>query len=376
MKVARLHGVRDVRVSEERAPEPAPERHSLVRVTAVGLCGSDLHWFAAGGIGDARLDRPLVLGHEAAGVIEGGPRHGERVAIDPAIACGACALCHEGHRNLCLRIRFAGHGAQDGALREYLTWPDELLHPLPDALTDADGAMLEPLGVAVHALDLAHVRVGATVGIFGCGPIGLLLVQAVRAAGATTVLAVDPLPHRREAAHRLGADLVAAPRDIPDPAALARRAGGDRHGVHVAIEAAGTDAAVDLAVAAARPGARVVLAGIPDDDRSSFSASQARRKGLTLLLSRRMKDVYPRAIDLVKSGRVDVRTLVSAAYPLERATEAFAAAAARTGLKLIVAPADSTPGAAPPRNQSPGRMPTTPAPPIATSRWRSGDAIG
>lgn len=338
MKVARLHGVRNVRLSEEPDPGPPPAGHSLVRVTAVGLCGSDLHWFAEGGIGDARLAAPLVLGHEAAGVIEGGPRHGERVAIDPAIPCGACALCHEGHRNLCLNIRFSGHGAQDGMLREFLLWPDEMLHPLPDDLTAADGAMLEPLGVAVHAVDLGHIRIGETVGVFGCGPIGLLIMQAARAAGATTIVAVDPLPHRREAARRLGADLVVAPDEATDPATLAARAGGDPHGMHVTFEAAGTDAAIDLAVEAARPGARVVLAGIPDDDRSSFAASHARRKGLTILLSRRMKEVYPRATALVRSGRVDVRSVVSASYPLDRVAEAFDAAVDRTGLKVIVEP--------------------------------------
>jgi L-iditol 2-dehydrogenase len=308
-------------------------------VTAVGLCGSDLHWYAEAGIGDARLDRPLVLGHEFAGVIESGPRHGERVAVDPAIPCGTCEICREGHRNLCVRIRFAGQGQQDGALREFLAWPTDLLHPLPDDLSDADGAMLEPLGVAVHALDLGHVRLGATVGVFGCGPIGLLLLQAARAAGAATVIAVDPLPHRLDAARRLGADLVATPDEVPDAGALARHAGGDRYGVHVAFEAAGTDDAVDLAIAAARPGARVVLAGIPDDDRTSFSASQARRKGLTILLSRRMKDVYPRVTHLARSGRVDVRSLVTATYPLAAVDKAFEVAGSRAGLKVLVSPA-------------------------------------
>ncbi len=335
--MARLHGVGDIRLTDEPVPA-VPPGHSLVRVTAVGLCGSDLHWYSEAGIGDARLDRPLVIGHEFAGVLEGGSRHGERVAVDPAIPCGDCEICREGNRNLCVRIRFAGHGHQDGALREFLAWPTALLHPLPDALSDADGAMLEPLGVAVHALDLGAVRVGTSVGIFGCGPIGLLLLQAVRAAGASTVIAVDPLPHRLDAARRLGADLVAAPDEVRDPAVLAQRAGGDRYGVHVAFEAAGTEGAVDLAIAAARPGARVVLAGIPNDDRTGFSASQARRKGLTILLSRRMKDVYPRATSLVRSGRVDVGCLVTATYPLENVDKAFEAAAARTGLKVIVAP--------------------------------------
>ena len=156
MRAARLHAVGDLRLTDEPIPVPGPGE-SLVRVTAVGICGSDLHWWGEGGIGDATLSRPLVLGHEAAGVIADGPRQGERVAIDPAIVDGTCRLCREGYRNLCLHIRFAGHGGQDGAMREYLAWPSELLHPLPDELSDAGGAILEPLGVAIHAADLGHL---------------------------------------------------------------------------------------------------------------------------------------------------------------------------------------------------------------------------
>src|SRR5438477_6581856 len=204
MRAARLYGAGDLRVADE--PEPAAEPgQELVRVTAVGICGSDLHWWDEAGIGDAVITSPLVLGHEAAGVIEAGPRRGARVAIDPAIPCGACRPCRDGYRNLCTRIRFAGHGSQDGAMREFMAWPDHLLHHLPDGITDAGGAVLEPLGVAIHALDLGHVRLGAAVAVVGCGPIGLLLTQVLRVAGAGPVPAFDPLPPRRAAAVRRSA---------------------------------------------------------------------------------------------------------------------------------------------------------------------------
>jgi L-iditol 2-dehydrogenase len=330
--VARLHGPGDVRIGDEARPEPEPGQ-SLVRVTAVGLCGSDLHWYDEGGIGDARLERPLVIGHELAGVVAAGPRRGQRVAVDPAIACGRCRLCRAGHHNLCPDMRFAGHGHCDGGLREYLAWPDELLHPLPDEIGDAEGALLEPLGVALHALDLGHVRVGATVAVVGCGPIGLLLVRAARLAGAVTVLAVDPLDHRREAALRLGADHAWTPPTVPD------RVGATVDlGVDVAFEVAGTDDAVDTAVLTARPGARVVLVGIPDGDTTTFRASVARRKGLTLALARRMNHAYPRAIDLVRRGLIDVSPLVTERYPLPEAASALAAATTRRGLKVVVTP--------------------------------------
>jgi L-iditol 2-dehydrogenase len=333
MLVARLHGVSDVRLTDEPTPEPGPGE-SLVRVTAVGLCGSDLHWYTEGGIGDARLDRPLVAGHEFAGVIAGGPRDGQPVAVDPAIPCETCEACRDGYRNLCPRIRFAGHSDLDGALREYLAWPTAHLYPLPDPLSAADGAMLEPLGVALHALDLGHVRVAATVAVVGCGPIGLMLTQLAKVAGASRVLAVEPLPHRLAVATRYGADAAATPAEA-DPAWWRDAAG---RGVDVAFEVAGTDAAVETALTAVRPGGRVVLVGIPGDDRTSFPASLARRKGVTIALSRRMNDVYPRAIRLVEQGRLDVSSLVTDRYPLEQVGKALDAAKERGGLKVIVEP--------------------------------------
>ncbi len=330
MLVARLHGIADLRITDE--PPPAVEAGmSLVRVTAVGICGSDLHWWSEGGIGDAVIDRPLVPGHEAAGVIETGPRRGERVAIDPAIPCGHCELCLRGYRNLCVNIRFSGHGTLDGAMAEFIAWPSHLLPALPDALTDPDGALLEPLGVAIHSVDLGHLRLAESAAVVGCGPIGLLLIQLLRAAGAGTVIAFDPLPHRQQAARRLGADQALDP-DGVDEARLVELTG---IGVDVAFEMAGTDAAVQLAVTAVRPGGRVVLGGIPGDDNIRLKASVARRKGLTIALVRRMNDTYPRAIRLAATGKVDL-SIVSHQFPLVQAADAMSLAASRQGLKTIV----------------------------------------
>ena len=147
---ARLHSAGEIRLHDEPAPTAGPDE-TLVRVTAVGLCGSDLHWFGEAGIGDARLARPLVLGHEFAGLTE----TGRRVAVDPAIPCERCEFCREGNANLCADLRFAGHDRQDGGLREQLAWPERCLYPIPDSLSDADGAMLEPLGVMPVAARMA-----------------------------------------------------------------------------------------------------------------------------------------------------------------------------------------------------------------------------
>jgi L-iditol 2-dehydrogenase len=322
-----------LRLHDEPEPEIGPSE-SLLRVTAVGVCGSDLHWFSESGIGDAKLTHPLVLGHEIAAEIASGPDKGKRVAVDPAISCESCEFCLEGNPNLCDNLRFAGHGTNDGAMRDFLSWPTRCLYPIPDSISDADGAMLEPLGVAIHAVDLAHLKPGMTVAVLGCGPIGLLTLQVARAAGATQIIATDKLPHRLEAARALGATAVFLAADGQENDEV-RAASGER-GVDVAFEAAGENPAVETAIAVVRKGGRVLLSGIPSDDRTAFTASKARRKGLTIKLVRRMKQTYPRAIRLVESGRVDVRSLVTHRFPLTASREAFAVAERREGIKVII----------------------------------------
>jgi L-iditol 2-dehydrogenase len=216
-------------------------------------------------------------------------------------------------------------------MRELMAWPADLLHPLPDTVTDADGALLEPLGVAIHSMDLGHLPFAGTASVVGCGPIGLLLIGVLKAAGASSVLAVEPLAHRRAAASRYGADLVA------DPGAMDLRELTGA-GVDVAFEAAGSDEAVRVAVESVRPGGRVVLAGIPGDDAIRFQASVARRKGLTIAMVRRMNHVYPRAISLAARGVVDLGALVSMRAGLGEVKEAFGEAARRTGLKVLIEP--------------------------------------
>lgn len=335
MKVLRLHGTGDLRLQDEPEPSPGPGE-ALVRVRAVGVCGSDLHWFEEAGIGDAQLKRPLVLGHEFAGqVVSADSRlYGRSVAVDPAIPCMECEFCVEGSPNLCENLRFAGHGEQDGGLQELIAWPERCLFPLPDGLSDAEGALLEPLGVALYAVELAGLQPGMGVGVFGCGPIGLLIVQLARLSGARQILATDRLPHRVEAARSLGAtDAFLVDESWQDE--VVWRA-SDERGVAIAFEVAGENQAVQTAISAARPGGKVMLVGIPYPDVTTFTASAARRKGLTLQLVRRMKFTYPRAIQLVEQRQVDLRALATQFFPLERGREAFNAAQRREGLKVIV----------------------------------------
>lgn len=329
----RLLGPRAMTLQEEEIPSPAPGE-VLLRVTAVGICGSDLHWWEEGGIGESKLERPLVLGHEFAGHVETGRLAGARVAVEPSIHCAVCDLCRRGHPNLCESVRFAGHGEIDGALRRWIAWPESLLFPLPDNVSDAAGAMLEPLGVALHTLDLAHFRLGESAAVIGCGPIGLMILQLLRRAGASWIAATDRLPHRLEAARKYGADFCSLAKGEEVESILRQRSAG----VDVVFEAAGDRQALEACVEIATRGGRVLLVGIPPDDQICFSAAVSRRKGLTVKLVRRMKHTYPRATWLVSSGLVEVESLITHRFSLEEYDGAFAAATRREGLKVLLEP--------------------------------------
>ena len=322
----RLLDVGRVEPFEMPLDEPGPDE-VLIRVLSVGLCGSDAHWFEEGGIGDATLpDGGLIPGHEFCGVIESGPRTGERVAVDPAIPCLRCEQCAAGRFHLCLDMRFAGHGATNGAMRSHLTWPERCLVTLPDGLPDEQGALLEPLGVALHAIDLGMVHPGDRTAVIGCGPVGLLLVAALAASGVTKILADDPLEHRLAAAVAMGAQ-PGNGSSVSNPA------------VDVVFDCAGSDESLHTALDLARPGGRIVLVGVPAGDRTSFQASLARRKEVSLLLCRRMlPDDLMRAAELAGNGSVPLDALITHRYPLADAATAFETLLARTGLKVVVQP--------------------------------------
>ncbi len=335
MKSVRLHGIRDLRVFEESIPIANPGE-ALIRVTSVGICGSDIHWFVEGTIGAAGFSQPFVLGHEFAGVIVGGEIGGKRVAVEPTVSCGRCEFCIEGNPNLCPHHIFAGQAPQDGALQEFLVWPIKNVFPLPDIISDDAAAMLEPLGVALHTVDLGKLRTGMHVGVYGCGPIGLLIIQIAKLSGVSRIIATDKLKHRLNAAREMGAtEVISAAYNAELPMIMAATEG---RGVDVAFEAAGGQEAVETAVESCKPGGRVIICGIPSDDRTSFRASTARRKGLTIKIVRRMNHTYPRAIDLVETGMVDVESIITDRYSLGESSEAFSFAESRKGLKVIINP--------------------------------------
>jgi L-iditol 2-dehydrogenase len=269
-----------------------------------------------------------VVNEAGADALDGNGRRlepGTRVAVDPAQPCHQCDVCQQGHPNLCRNLRFCSNYPHDGSLSEWMLMPARCCFPVPKGINDVEAALLEPLGVTLHAVDLAKLRVADTVAILGAGSIGLFILQVARLAGADPVFVSDKFPWRLKVARQHGA--VAINCDQEDAVARIQQETAGR-GVDVAIEAAWADHSVQQAVEMTRPGGRVVLVGIPSDNLLTIKHATARRKGLTLQLCRRMKHAYPRAIRLMESGRVNIRGLVSHRFPLRRADEAFALNAA------------------------------------------------
>jgi len=321
-----LYGPKDLRVEDRPKPMIGPGE-VLLRVRAVGVCGSDVHTYAHGRIGPTVLQSALILGHEFGGEVVRAAddvtnvRPGDRVAVDPARNCAVCEFCLRGHPNLCEDLHFCGLWPDDGALVEYMAYPARLAYAVPESIDYGETVLLETLGIAIHATDLANLRGGYEVAVLGCGPIGLLVIQMARLSGATRIFATDLLEYRLEFARRCGAtDVLNASK--ADPVAWI---GGHTkgRGVDAAFEAAGAAETPGQAVEMARRGGTICLIGIPVDDRTEFRASTARRKGLTIKLVRRMKHTYPRAIALTLQGLIELQPLLTHEFPLEEAEKAF-----------------------------------------------------
>jgi L-iditol 2-dehydrogenase len=322
----RLHGPRDLRVERLSEPKPPGPDQVLVRVEAAGICGSDLHAFLDAKIGDTVLKSPLILGHEFAGTVEAmgesvtRVRYGDRVAVDPAQPCTTCELCRRGHPNLCTNLHFCGLYPDHGCFCEQIVVPETSCIELPDSMDAETGALLEPLGVALHAVALSKGAVGDSAAIIGAGPIGLLILQAAKAAGMGPIFVVEQLPWRLQLVEEFGGIAVDSARVDAREKILIATLG---RGVDVVFEAAWADQTVQFAAEVARYGGRLILVGIPRGDDLTLRHSTARRKGLTMLLSRRMKHTYPRAIELVEQKLVDVKGLVSHRFPLNQTPAAF-----------------------------------------------------
>ncbi|OGD26364.1 MAG: hypothetical protein A2028_01770 [Candidatus Aminicenantes bacterium RBG_19FT_COMBO_59_29] len=344
MKSALLTGIRRIEVREVPEPELTQDSDVLVRVGAVGVCGSDIHYYSEGRIGDQAVRYPFVIGHESAGTVEKVGlsvrrlKPGDRVAVDPAIVCGACDQCLAGRPNTCRRLLYLGTPNQlPGALCERIVMPEKNCFVLPAGLTLEDGVLVEPLTIALHGLKLAGEPVPNTVAVLGAGPIGLSVLLAARAAGVRTIYMTDKIEGRVEVARKAGASWAGNP-DREDIMARIRTLEPD--GLDAVYECCGDQSAFSQGVELLKPGGRLFIIGIPPGDRISFDIHALRRKELSLHNVRRQRFCVREAIDLIKNGQVDVRFMVTHRFALEDARLAFELASGyRDGvIRAIICP--------------------------------------
>jgi len=326
MLVAELTAPREFHLCQQEIPPPAAGEVQ-VRVDAVGICGSDLHSYAEGAIGDTPCQYPMVLGHEPAGTVLAvgagvtGWSAGDRAALEPALYCYHCEFCQSGHHNVCQNIRFLSNPGFPGFFREFVNLPAHNLLPIPKNLSLELATLVEPLAVAMHSMKFAAVQPGETVAVFGAGPIGLLTIACLKAAGAGRIWAVEPVAHRREMAKHMGAD-AALDADAGDAAAEIQISTGHR-GVDCAIDCAAQGETINQAIRAARNAGRVVLTGIHSGAMVEFEVSPMRRKELAIFNVRRSNHESEAALEMLLERTEWFAPLVTHTRPLGRIAEAF-----------------------------------------------------
>ena len=326
MLVAELVARRQFHLTEKPIEDPGPGEVQ-VRVGAVGICGSDIHSYAEGAVGDTPCEYPMVLGHEPAGTVVKtgsgvtGWARGDRAALEPALYCYHCEFCRSGHHNVCANIRFLSNPGLPGFFREFINLPVSNLLAIPPELSLELATIVEPLAVAMHSMKFAQIQTGETVAVFGAGPIGLLTIACLKVAGAGRIWAIDPVPHRRELARHMGAH---ATLDPESDAARQIMADTAHRGVDCAIDCATKEDTTNVAIRAVRNAGRVVLTGIHSAAMVPFEVSPMRRKELTIFNVRRSNHESHEALELLTSRMAWFAPLVTHTRPLHEVGEAFA----------------------------------------------------
>lgn len=325
MKAAVLHGAHDLRVEEVPVPALRPE-DALVRVRACGICASDVHYYVHGRIGKYVVEEPMIVGHELAGdVVAVGPEVrglevGARVAVEPGVTCGRCAMCKSGRYNLCPDVVFYATPPVQGAMSEYAVIRADFAHPLPDHATYEQGALCEPISVGIHCSNLTGVRPGDTVVILGAGPIGLTAVVAARQRGAGQVLVSDVFPQRLQVARDLGAIPVDVRTESVEQVVMERTGG---RGADQLFDTSGVRAVIEAAPDLMRKGGAIAIVGLPADDSVTYHMLRIVDKELSIHGVFRYANTYPAAVALVASGQYPVEQVISDRLPLDEAVAGF-----------------------------------------------------
>lgn len=322
-----LTGIRQMEMREVNDPVIKQPDDVRIRMLAVGVCGSDIHYYTQGRIGSQEVKYPFTVGHEGSGIIvETGPavtrlKAGDRIAIEPSMPCGSCDQCLSGRSHTCRRIKFLGcPGQAEGALSEFIVMPEANCLVLPDNLNSDHGSISEPLAIGVYSVKKSGGVKGLRIGILGFGPIGMSVMLAARADGAEKIYVTDKIDERLEialkemvcsASNPLRDDIVKIIRDHEPP------------GLDVVFECCGQQDALDQAVDLLKPGGKIVVTGIPEFDNWSLNVENTRRRELSVQFIRRQVDCAETAIGMMSKGTIDIGNMVTHRFPFDRTKEAF-----------------------------------------------------
>ncbi len=318
-------------ISKPRLDKPTAV---LLRVQAVGVCGSDIHYFKSGKIGDQIVNYPFIIGHECAAIVEEVGtsvtriKPGDLVSVDPLVACGKCDQCLSGRRHTCRNQRFLGcPGQMQGCLAEYLIMPEECCFPFSQKVSLDDAALAEPLSIGVYAVALMNQRheENTAIGILGCGPIGLCVMTAAQAVGIKKIYATERLDYRLSVASRLGATWVGNVERTDVVKGILEQ---HQQGLDAVFDCSGDQLAFDQAIQVLKPGGTFFIVGIPEIDRVSFNISLMRRKETTIQNVRRQNECVEKAIELIESGKIKTEAIVTHQFALTETQEAFETVAA------------------------------------------------
>lgn len=326
MKAAVLHKALDMKVEFVDVPTIRPN-DILVKMRSVGICGSDVHYYLHGKAASFIVREPLILGHECAGeIVEVGSNVrnleiGQRVAIESGFTCKKCRYCREGRYNLCRDVKFYATPPINGAFAEYASAPEENVYPLPDNMSYEEGAMIEPLAVGMMAAKRGDVSVYDAVAVLGAGPIGQMCLQAVKAHGVLETYVTDIIDYRLNYAKKFGANVVINPKKENVVEKVLESTNGE--GVDVVIEAAGSVSAIQQAFDIVKPGGRIVAVGIYPSMAFQVPFGEVLTKELDVRGVWRYANVYPTAIRCVSSKKVDVKSLITHRFSLDRILDGF-----------------------------------------------------
>jgi len=331
-----LKAINDIQLESRPIPTPGP-RDLLVNIKSVGICGSDVHYWTHGRIGDFILKSPMVLGHESSGIVAGigsevtDFKVGDRITLEPGVPCRSCRVCKEGRYNLCKDVKFMATPPYDGSLANFIVHPSDYCYKLASHVSYEEGAMCEPLSVGIHAVNRSGVSLGSHVLILGAGPIGLMCLLAAKAAGASVIILVDINEERLKVALQIGATAVInAKEDILTQ--IDKRELGP---IDVSIECSGAEQAIRSAIRSTKSGGVVVLVGLgPPEIKLSIVDAAIREVDIRGIF--RYANCYPKAVELITSGRVDVKPLLTHRFDFKETLQAFELAKNGGAIKVCI----------------------------------------